>query len=323
MLAAVAQLRDFCRAQKPYAGLIEIDAEKAKALGAEIRGKAINVPDWRKPGVYPESDRVFANHSFWSSAVNFCYLDPENPKEKFKIGEFSGAEAMHHCFVREFGENLIMPEDIFRIAESEETMAKFFRGDVPIPMLDERRENLLEAALVLNEHFDVSPKNILLEVEYNAGRVARILRLLFPVAFGRDYVVVNGRKIVFAKRANLFPLEYQGRALHSFASSSCINKLSNVDDIGPVVDYQVPNGLRHRGIHHYSEELAGIIDSKTPVKRQSRYELAIRFATAETLLDLQEETSLTQVELDFPLWWEGRTAYKNGLQHMLCKTTDY
>lgn len=323
MLKFVSKLRDFCRDEKPYSGLIEIDHEKLTAFSQELSQRYVKgelkVPDWRRPGVYPEADHVFANHSFWHSVVNFCYLDPANPKQKFQVGQFSGAEAMCHCFTRKFDDNLISSDDVLEIAKSHESVEEFFRGDVSIPLIEERRGNLLEAALVVKKIFKGYPENILYECNFRTDLVVKCLLTDFPISFGLDWVGIDGKILVFAKRAQLWPLVYQGRAMNS----ENLRWLLSYEKIGPIVDYQVPNGLRHRGIHRYAKELAEKIDNKVPLERQSREELAVRFATAETLLDLQDVTRLTQVELDFPLWWEGRVAYKNGLQHMLVKTTDY
>lgn len=332
MLNFVREMWDFCREQKPYIGLIEVDREKLRAFAAELTEKfdkgELKVPDWKRPGVYPETDHAFANHSFWHSVVNFCYLDPENPKQKFQIGQFTGADAMCHCFTRMFGENLIWPEDIGQIADSPAAMENFFQGDTPLPLLEERRKNLLEAAFILEAKFDGRPEEIMHEAGYRADKIIMTLLSEFPTSLGGDWVYRYGRRLVFAKRAQLWPLVYQGRAFNSQG----LHWLSGYEEIGPIVDYQVPNGLRHRGIHRYAKDLAEKIDNKVPLLKQGEEELAVRFATAETLLDLQEimmegvrcrTMPFTQVELDFPLWWEGRMAFKNGMNHMLVKTTDY
>jgi len=320
VLHQTKKLYDFCKNHKPYAGLIEIDEMKRRAFAAELKSKPRDIPNWRKPGVYPEDDMIFVNHSFWHSVVNFCYLDPENPMEKFRIGNLTGAEAMCHCFIRKFGERLIAPDDIFGITDTKKALEEFFRGDAPMPLLEERRNGLYEAALTIEEGFRGSPYAILMFAKFRVAKIIKILLENFRNSFGKDYVYYkNDEQVYFSKRANLWPLVYQGRALNS----TKLPKLADPENIGPVVDYQVPNGLRHLGVHRYTHWFAEKIDSKFPLEKHSLEEMAVRFATAETLLDLQQETGLTQVDLDFPLWWEGRTAFKNGMNHMLVRTTDY
>lgn len=294
-------------------------------------------PLWREPDdVFPQNDQVFTCSEFYRNAVNFCYADPKTG-EKFRVGKFSGSMAMGHCFFRKFGQEFVHADEILDLTEIPGALENFFAGDTPMPLLEERRRCLREAALVLRSRFFGRPANILLEAGFKVVRdkesgkpgVVELLMENFPLSYGQDKVEADGQTLVFAKRPYLWPLMYQGRAMEE---GSLLPKLDDPYRIGPVVDYQIPNALRHLGIIKYSDDLGKKIDAKQPIKKGSEEELAIRVATTAVLYGLMLAANAfkepgrrkwTMVELDYELWSMGRGAAKAGLQHHLTETTDY
>lgn len=294
-------------------------------------------PTWHEPdGIFPKNDQAFACHEFYRNAINYCYMDPRTG-EKFRIGKLTGSMAMGHCFYRKFGENFIHTDEILKLTDTPGALEAFFAGDAPMPLLEQRRVCLREAANVLSARFQGRPVNIFVEAgfrvisedENDRPRIVELLMSHFPLAFGQDKVVLNGQTLVFAKRPYLWPLMYQGRAMES---ESLLTKLEDPERIGPVVDYQIPNALRHLGILKYSDELARKIDNKVPIEKGSQEELAIRISTTLILSSIIELLKMerdehvrpwTMVELDYELWSMGRAAAKAGLQHHLTETTDY
>lgn len=319
-------------------GIVKINKEKLKETAFEWAmldpNVDLRISDWQIPGVLPKDHDAFVSHLFYQSAVNFAFTNFAPPYEKFRIGKFCGSEAMGNCFYRAFGENPISPEDILSITDSEESMNYFFSGDAPIPMINEKRRNLKLAAQILIKRFGGDPFNILEEANYRTTANPKIPIMIgltdwlvkeFPIVFGEDCYSPTLR---FDKRPRLFALMYHSRAVHSKEE---LEPLADPKNIGPIIDYQIPNALRHLGILSYSEPIREFIEKRAPIQRHSDIEIMIRLATTcamtELLKEINEEKAhcdlspITMANLDPKLWKIGRSAAKNP--HHLCITTDY
>ena len=321
----------------PYCkGPVTINHEKLLDFAKTLAAREPKAPNWREPKeIMPQNDKAFACQEFYRSVVNFCYTHPAKPKEKFKIGPWTGSMAMAYCFQREFGNNPITADDIFRICETSAAMEKFFSGDMKLPLIWERRAMLGGAASIVDRHYNGDPLNILIAANYRCfgdgcGRKRGVVDILiedFPIAFGGDCHDFGGaNQLVFAKRAQLWPLLYQGRALDSDA----LRPLDDVEDLGIPADYQVPKTLRYLGILEYEQESAGMVDSNQAIRRLSPFELGMRMATVAAAVKILEAVNAlrpeilprwTMVELDYELWSAGRAA--KNVPHHLTLTTDY
>ncbi len=336
----VNKVRAFAHDRKTGLNDVEIDHNSILRLAHEFAGKDPVAPTWHDPeGIFPVDDLAFVCHEFYRSAVNACYADPVTPNKKFSVesGKFSGSMALGRCFYRRFGESQIEPEDILRLTDVPGELEKFFAGDGdPIPLLEERRVHLREAARVIRDRFDGDPLNIMAEAGYRVvpksdGVSDGILELLFdcfPITFGRDRVLCLNADLIFAKRAQLWPCLYQGRALER---GSALTPLVDPEHIGPILDYHVINVLRYHGCLRYSERLANHVDSKRPIERHSPEEIEMRAKAAAVVVKLVEIINAlrptgskvyTGVEIDAALWLFGREAAKRHPYH-LCLTMDY
>lgn len=302
-----------------------VDEKSLDHLARELSREIPQLPDWQISGVFPKNHRVFANHIFYECAVDFCFRSLEFPHEKFEVGNFTGSKAMGKCFYRHFGENPIKPGDILRITDSLEKTKEFFQGRNLPPLLEERRTNLREVAQVLEERFRGNPLIFLEEARYqvsdfwnrsNPG-IIFLLERNFPTAFGQD------RK--FQKRANLLVMMYQSRAL---CSGGMLLPLRDPENISPVIDYNIPNTLRHYGIMRYSEDLAKRIDKLEIIPKDSEEEFEIRsaayYCAAELLRRIQNlninfsARNWNNIELDYWLY-----SWPSDFNPHLTPTTDY
>lgn len=305
---------------------VTIDNDRLDEVAMELAKRKVKPPDWKINGVMPKNDRVFANHLLFKCAVDFCFRHWDRPEEKYEVGGSSGSEAMSRCFQRRFGERPINPNEILTITDSWEGTMEFFGGKNLPPLLTQRRENLREVAEVLKKDFrgDVmcllETAHFLVSSDEKRGRlgIVDLLEKYFPIAFGQDPK--------FKKRSQLFPLMYQGRAL---SSESDLPILRDPENIGPIIDYQIPNVLRHYGILKYSKDLASEIDNREIIPKDSDKELEIRSGAACVMARLLEKINSylpfgaptwTMIELDDVLFSE---RHKVPTPHHLTPTTDY
>jgi hypothetical protein len=327
---------------------VNIDEARLIAHAEKYATHDFILPRWDTKGVHPQNNLAFPSHCFWHNVVNFCYGHPRRMKNgrilKFRTRDVygitrSGSYAMGACFYREFGERPILAEDMLPHVESLSKVKKFFRGAVSIPLISERWELLTEAVCRLEEYFKGDPKNILEEGRYKAFGVRRdepgivdVLIKFFPETFGSDKFVLEcgGHKPLefnLYKRAQLFVLEYHGRAAQS---SGELKPISDIEEIGPIADYELPKALRAEGIFRYSEELEAAIKNLKPIIPNSLPEIELRagliFAIHRWLLfvnSFRKELSLAPIHIGHAdhFWWElGRKTKEN---HHLCFTTNY
>lgn len=314
---------------------VSIKGEKIRDLAFQLILQGLKAPDWRIPKVHPESNEAFISQLFYLCAVDFAFTSFDGKHEKYNFnGEIKGSSGCAACFVRHFGEETVYPQEILEITAFDSEIKKFFRGLNEIPIIGERRENLREAAASLLDHFSGEANRLVVDSRFSVENLVKLLTILFPRSFGGDVYSIKLKKeahgeVVFRfdKRAQLFALCYQGRALHSNGE---LPLLKDPENIGPICDYEVPNGLRHLGIIEYKDELREKIDNWLIIPKGSREELEIRLATVyvmKKLLDAVNELlreklkpEVTMVELDYAMWNLGR---ESSYPHHLTITTDY
>lgn len=313
---------------------VMINKIRLENAAREFSWQEPKTPDWRIPGLFPQSNRAFVSQLLYLSGINAAGTHFENPWPKYKIEKYEGSEALTYCFYRRFGEKPIRAEEMMDIAESPGKSREFFQGDNLPPLLEDRVRHLQEIARVMYSYFDDDPLNLVEQANFRAVNpdddwglgIVELLASLCPTAFGQDKHPAR-KDLAFYKRPQLFVLMYQGRAMSSGGELPLIKDRHR---IGPISDYRVPNTLRHRRVIFYSPDLADKIDRREEIQRHSEEELEIRigtvYAVAKLLTQINDYCSgrddklWTMIELDYPLWKAGRDAPRH---HHLCKTTDY
>jgi len=305
------------------------------------------LPQWKDNYIFPINNKNFVSHIFWHNVINFCYGHPWAEKEDGSIVKFeardvsrkwhSGAYAMGACWYRYFGENEILAEDVLRVFGSLSQTKKFFKGRHHLPLVGERRILLTESAFVLNSYFRGNPRNILEEGNYRAfGNSDKkgIVNLLvdnFRLTFGSDKNEIWTENAIFVfhfyKRAQLFVLEYNSRAV---ASGGQLKPIEDIEEVGPIADYQLPKSYAGERIFSYANSLNEDIKSKEPLESGSKAEVEIRAATVwaqlkelEIINNIRESKKLPLLHIghiDNRRWNIGRKAVGN---HHICLTTAY
>jgi hypothetical protein len=317
--------------------LVVVDEDRLGAIATLMAQEEPVAPTYYEPYVLPKGIHSFISHSFYVCAFDFGTKDVNRPDVQYRVGEYSGSIALTSCFFRRFGECEIYPEDIFQITDSREATEEFFRGENLPSLLEERRDYLREAATVLKEKYLGQAWNILLEGGYRLFNIeekpgiVEILISRFPKAFGQDRY---DPAIGFYKRAQLWPLVYQGRAVNSHSRDGpddyLMPMIEDPENFGPVIDYRIPAALRDLEILRYWQDLVEKVDGRQALERHSAEELEIRiaatFAVSELLQKINEiccaesKKLWTMVELDYKLFMMGKQCAKS---HHLCRSTDY
>lgn len=209
------------------------------------------------------------------NTINFSYWAPKG-KEKWQIqingkvldgamGVFAALEKT----IKE-GYELLDGETLANLSRSD--LEYILRGNVTIPMLEERLSCLNEAGRVLKKKFKGRYSNLIKKAVKSAVNLVRLLVNNFP-SFN-DFVWYNGQKTEFHKRAQL-----SAKMIHDALIARGKEGFSDLGELTVFADYKLPQVLRDKGILVYSKDLANKIDNLVEIPAGSREEIEIRANT--------------------------------------------
>ncbi len=321
---------------------VKIHILRLTDLADGLANQDLQVPDWNMPAVLPRDNETFASYLPYIAAINFSFTDLKKPHPRFRVedetGIYSGSQAMCRCLYRRFKNRPIKSDSITNVMTNEQSAQSFFRGNTPIPLLHHRIRYLLEVARNLKTKFNDDWKNLFEAGHWRAfGDANRLgivdlLEMEFPKSFGMDCFFHSDKlrtnyPLRFAKRAQLWLMIYQGRAL---ANPKELRPLEDGDLLGPIADSAVPNALRSCEILEYNKELTQQIDEQIELTPHGTEVKEIRMATVAAMQKLLDRINLkrgglgksptSMLALDNALWRLGRNLTKPA---HLAKTTDY
>lgn len=142
-----------------------------------------------------------------------------------------------------------------------------FLGNVDIPLLEERYNNIKNVSHIVNEKMNGNFYNSIKDLTVDKDLFNYIVTNFDCFIDEREY---NGHKIYFYKLAQLLTSDI----LH------LREKLENIhvdySNLIGCADYKIPQTLRALGITEYSFELSKIVDNKEEIDVSSKYEVEIR-----------------------------------------------
>jgi hypothetical protein len=202
---------------------------------------------------------------------------------------------------------------------------QIFAGAVGIPMMAQRLEILREMGDILATRYQGSFHNVFEEARFRAfgnGGVVNRLVADFPSFRDESVHVPSGALLRFHKRAQLFAMMYQGRAL----TSKKLTRISDAILVGPIADYDLPKTLHAMGVLRYSPEVEQKVRTWSLIERDSLEEQEIRAQTIHAQVDLVRRINELRTDgvsilaLDYHLWTLGRALKE---PHHITRTTAY
>lgn len=326
---------------------VTVDYNSLRRVVDKYKFDKLEVPSWRFPGVYPEREWAYAASCITASVFNAAYNLSDEPGAKFSVinpddpsKPFTGAFAMYRTLYAHFGETIIQARDLWPHVKNPEAMSLFFGGIKKMPHPELKSSCGIDYALGLEKHFQGNPLNIIEEAlvwdeflkrkvlrAFNGGKgLVELLVSRFPVAFGEDVQLLHGFAFPFYKRAQLVAVLLHGRALDSWG---VLPAIADINEVGPIADYEVPKALRHLGILKFSDELVHRVDSWLEISKDSAMEIEIRasmvHAFCELMLNFRGQRGYGEVlnicHLDYWLWKMGKEA--KHLRPHLTRTSAY
>ena len=228
-------------------------------------------PDFRFPMIPDGDDADAMDFIFLTAAINFAFTDFERHvifTTDFAGQERSDSDAMMACLKRAYDEGVGILDARYLAAAERSTLEGIFRGNIEMPMLDERvaifRE-IGEALAGRGQRFH----EFLREGPRSTAAALDRLEETFP-SF-RDESSYRGSKVRFSKRSQL--LLWQ---LHARFHAGGFFALTDPEQLTVFADYIVPVALRVLSIVSYSDELESAIQERRLLPRHSEQEVEIR-----------------------------------------------
>ncbi|MDP2668818.1 MAG: queuosine salvage family protein [bacterium] len=344
---------------KQYNKYVTVRWNKLNQIAEERAFDVFEAPNWRASGVYAKHEWAFASQEFFANCFNSDFNIFEKPDTKYTVENpqkpekpFTGSYAMQRMIYEHCGERIPNADDFAEHVASPRAMKKFFGGTVPMPA-PELKQICGECFVVnLKNQYGGNPLNLLEEAmvydherkrsvirAFNGGKgLVELLVNNFGAAYGRDCYALNKNGIPlynfldFSKRAQLVAIMLHDRALDS---GGILPLVADIDEVGPIADYELPKSFRALEVFEYSPELAELVDNWKEIKAESRMEIEIRAATVAACLRLLEEINdirsdipgpvklqrLNICHIDYWLWKMGRDA--KHLRPHLTRTSAY
>jgi len=261
--------------------------------------------------------------AFVYNSINFCYWGEPKWTVEINGNFYDGSSGMLRVVKKaiENGFNLLDPKYLKDL--SEDDLAKILKGNVEIPLFQERLDLLRELGKNLLEKYEGVFKNV---VEKAGGEAVKIVELLakdFPKVFN-DITNYHGQEVKFYKRAQLVPAH-----LFDLSKFGLISiPLKGYNELTAFADYKVPQLLRKFGILEYTNELASKIDNKIEISSGSDEEIEIR---ANTIWAIEFATKILRekfsqanaAKVDGIFWFKGQIKSPDDKPYHRTKTIWY
>ncbi|NXX11207.1 QSPP protein, partial [Podargus strigoides] len=244
------------------------------------------------------------NFSFWSEREEEKYL------VKYRGKTYSGYWSLCAAVNRALDDGIPITSASYFATMTPDQFRYAFRSDteVPIPLIEERRQVLNESGTVLLEKFGGSFVTCVKMSEKSAQKLLQLILENFPSY--RDEAVFKEKRVSFYKRAQILVADtwsvLEGKEYGAF---------DDISSLTIFADYRIPQVLVHLKAMKYSEGLMKKLCEETIFRSGDREEVEIRGCSiwccaliCNHLLELYKKKDqdmrdkINAVLLDYYLW---------------------
>jgi len=248
---------------------------------------------------------------FALDTISFSYWGTPKWKVEYREKEYDGAQAMIACLGRAIERGRSFTPHYFANLKRED-LEEVLRGNVEIPLLNERLRNLNEVGTITLRTFKGDFRYIVDKTQNDAVQLVDLLVNNFP-SF-QDSSVYKGKKVEFSKRAQLLASDF----------NYLVWNLRNTNKLTACADYKLPQVLRRYGILEYNDELQRKIRGKIEIPVGSEEEVEIRAHTIYAVELIKEKIGgVTSSQVNDYLWLEGQVKLPTDEPYHLTRTTAY
>ena len=220
--------------------------------------------------------------SYWGNP----YWNVEYKGKLYTRGSWSLVASIFRAM--EEGKDILNPAYLASV--SKEELSQILRGNVEIPLLEERVKILNEIGTILIKKFDGQFSSLIRESQNDSVVLVNLVLENFP-SF-QDFALYKSEKVFFQKRAQAL---VQG--IYSIFQGKRYGELKNIGTLTALADYIIPNLLRKLGILEYSQELSKKIDSEELLPKGSPEEVEIRSCTIWAIELIKKELEAQNIKV--------------------------
>jgi hypothetical protein len=285
---------------------VAIDEAQVDRVCARLTPDDLPLPTW--------DDDVFTLHPperraaqiLLFNAINFSYWGDPKWTIDFRGRPLDGAWGMLGAIARAVDEGYPVFDAAYLATIPASDLRRILRGNVEIPMFQERLDILHETGAVLTStaEFGGCFVGLIRAAANDAVALVQLLTTRFP-SFD-DTAVLNGRPVAFYKRAQL-----SAAMVYAALGGAGLGDLRRVEQLTVFADYKLPQALRRLGVLRYAPDLAERVGRCEPLAAGSREEVEIRAATVwvgELMRRALAARGLpvTALHVDYWLWRAGQ-----------------
>lgn len=249
-------------------------------------------------------------------SIGFSYWG--NPKWAIETenGTLDGAYAMMYVLIKEIKRNNKFLKSEYLKNISLEEISELLKGNIEIPLLRQRHENLLKVSKVVNQQMNGNFYKYIKNI-YDDKKLFEIITSSFGDVF-EDVEEYKGEKIYFYKLAQLLVSDIlQIRQIKEEV------KVDYTHLIG-CADYKIPQVLRMLGMLEYNYELSNKVDNKVEIKEGSDFEIEIRANMIVALNVISKKVNgLCPIEINDLVWLKGQNKTSDIKPYHLTRTRYY
>ena len=289
---------------------VRTDVRKVREHAAWLACEELPFPDFVLPFGIGDDPDLAMDFVLVSTALNFAFTDFATHRV-FQV-EYAGrtwwdAEALFAGMKRALDSGVPFLRGDYLAGVTRAQLAQVLKGNIEIPLLDERVEILRNVGERLAGKYGGRFCNFIRAgrpLAYDAGN-GLVERLVREFPRFRDASGYRGREVKFYKLAQLGVW-----ILHCTLRRSGSFQLEDVSRLTAFADYIVPMALHAMGILRYSKPLERAISSHKLIPRDSSREIEIRANAIYAMALLTEEVNsrrpperhITNAHLDARLW---------------------
>lgn len=296
---------------------VKINYDKANQLIDELL-KFDNVHYLTKVpyGVYDMSTRDIVNFLLIYDSIDFSFWG--NPKWTIDVNgkNLDGGIALLHCIF-----NLFNGRDSIEVYQQLENMSleefkEILKGNVEIPLLEERYSIVTSIAKIVNKKMNGSFYDYIKEMNTDQQIFETVLSNFSSFEDTRTY---EGQTIYFYKLAQLLTSDI----LHVIEIKE--SKEVDYSNLLGCADYKIPQVMQGFGILEYDTELSSILESKTEIEENSEYEVEIRASMIVVINYIWEQIdkSIDRIDINDFVWSKGQDKTKQYKPYHLTRTKSY
>lgn len=254
-------------------------------------------------------------------STSFCYWGDPKWTVEYNGKKLDGSWAMIAAIMRAINEGKPILDAIYRANISKEEYKKILRGNVEIPLLEDRRRITKDIASLLLQQYGGDFGKMVKSAENDASKLLEIITSQF--ASFRDAATYKGKTIYFCKKVQLLIED-----ISQIFSRKEYGELKGHDEFTACADYKLPQSLRKLGILSYAKELEEKIDHLIQIPKGSPEEVEIRANTIWAVEFIKEELrkagkKISSMNIGDHLWLMGQNKSPDDKPYHHTLTTAY